>query len=368
MEHTRRTLLVDAALALALLAFCLLTAPFLRGVEGQQRTVDLLGSLLLAAACLPVAVHRRWPLAALGLTTAAVASYLVLDYPYGPVFLPLVVSAYAVGRRLPLRFALPAAGIAYAALLVHLLGGSPLGVLGVLPAGGWIAVPLTIGVARRMVAESRERERVEAERRKVEEERLRLATEVHDIVGHGLAAIQMQADVALHVADKNPDQARVALETISAASSAALGELRATLSRITPRQDRERQAHAPTPGLARIAELVGRVRDAGVAVELEVTGDRRAVPTQVDVTAYRIVQEALTNVVKHAAAPRATVRVGHRPDGVELEVTSPHTGDPIEEGFGITGMRRRVEQLGGELAVEAGPEVRVRALLPVAAG
>src|SRR5690606_7990413 len=128
-----------------------------RGAEHQQRPVDLLGFVLIGLACLPVAVHRRWPLVALGVSTAAVSTYLVLDFPYGPIFLPLVVSAYAVGRRLPLRYALPAAGIAYVALLAHLVGGSPLGVLGVLPAGGWIAVPLTIGVARRMVAESRER-------------------------------------------------------------------------------------------------------------------------------------------------------------------------------------------------------------------
>ena len=366
VKTSRRALVIDGLLAAALLAVCLLTAPLLNAWVDRQRTVDLIGYALLVLACLPLAVRRLYPLSVLTVSTIAVSAYLVLGYPYGPVFLPLVVAVYSVGRGGPTLRAVLASVGAFLALLVHLfVGASAAGVLGAMPAAAWIAVPLTVGIARRLVTESQARERAETERRKLDDERLRLATEVHDIVGHGLAAIQMHADIALHIADAKPDQARIALEAISSASAAALSELRTTLGSIGP-ETADSDSRAPTPGLDRIDELCRRVREAGAAVELTVIGARRPVPPEIDVAAYRIVQESLTNAVKHATARRAAVVIDYAAQSIALTVTSPHDGTPIEEGFGIRGMRRRVEQLGGEFAVEHNAGIHVRAVLPAA--
>ena len=206
----------------------------------------------------------------------------------------------------------------------------------------WVAIPFTLGAARRLVVEAGARERAEADRRLVDAERLRLATEVHDVVGHGLAAIQMQADIALHVRDRRPEQADLALEAISRASAEALTELRTTLAEFTPGTARR---HA-RPGAARSAAGPG----AGRGCRRRPGRDRGGgpLPAEVDLAAYRILQEALTNVVKHSADPRAEVVIAHRPDGIDLTVANQHLGDgAYVEGFGLTGMRRRVAALGG---------------------
>ncbi|WP_168200799.1 sensor histidine kinase [Allokutzneria sp. NRRL B-24872] len=362
----RRSTITSGALAATLMAICLCSAPFLPvWLEGQQK-VDLLGYVLLASACAPVAVRGRFPLAALAVTTAAVSIYLIQRYPYGPVFLPLTVVVYAIGRRQPTVRAVALGVVAFAALTVNMFTGKfPVDLSGMIFAAAWIAVPLTIGIARRLVTESQARERAETELRKLDDERLRLATEVHDIVGHGLAAIQMQADIALHLADTKPEQARTALRAISSASASALAELRATLSAIAPREDSG--LHAPTPGLARVEETCQRVREAGVDVALSFAGRRRSLPPDTDVVAYRLVQESLTNVVKHAAEPRAGVRIDYRPESVALTISSPHDGSPVVEGFGIRGMRRRVERLDGEFEVTHADAFTVRAVLPTPA-
>src|SRR5699024_5803841 len=156
--------------------------------------------------------------------------------------------------------------------------------------------------ARRAVAQAAVREREAADQRLVDAERLRLSQEVHDVVGHGLAAIQMQADIALHVQENRPEHARQALAQISRASSEALEGLRAVLSAAHPASDEE--ARAPTPGLARLDGLLARVQQAGVDVSCQTKGTGRPLPAAVDVAAYRVLQEALTNVVKHSPHPR----------------------------------------------------------------
>lgn len=369
-KRWRRPLVVDGAIAATLLAVCFLTAPLSSTWEDGRRAVDAVGYALLVLACVPVAVRRRFPTIVLCVCAIAVSTYLVLGYPYDAVFLPLIVAVYTIGRAGPtLRAVLASAG-AFLVLLAHLFTGtSPVGLLGAIPAAAWISVPLTIGIARRVITESRTRERIETERRKLDDERLRLATEVHDIVGHGLAAIQMQADIALHIADTKPDQGLIALRAISSASAAALAELRATLSSISPDTTNAEadDSRSPTPGLDRIDELCRRVREAGVAVDLTVTGQRRRVPPEIDVAAYRIVQESITNVVKHAAARHAAVEIEYAATSVSVTITSPHGGGPIDEGFGIRGMRRRVANVGGELTIATGSTLCLRAVLPATA-
>ncbi|ACQ79988.1 histidine kinase [Beutenbergia cavernae DSM 12333] len=366
----RGGVLTDGVLAGVLLAVCLLTAPLLNAWVHGQRPVDVLGYVLLTAACVPLAARRRFPILVLTVTTLAVSGYLVIGYPFGPVVLPLVAAVYTVGRRSTTLHATLAAVGAFLALAAHVVVGPESNrVSGTILAAAWIIVPFTVGVAARLVTESSARERAETERRKVDEERLRLATEVHDIVGHGLAAIQMQADIALHLGARKPDQATIALEAISSASAAALGELRTTLGSVAPGSDGAAGgAPVPVSGLAGIDALCRRTRDAGVAVDLVVEGQPRRLPADVEVAAYRVVQESLTNVVKHAPERRADVRLHFESESVTVAVTSPHDGSPLNDGFGVRGMRRRIESLGGAFTLEHDGAVRVRAVIPSGRG
>jgi signal transduction histidine kinase len=201
----------------------------------------------------------------------------------------------------------------------------------------------------------------------VDAERLRLAQDVHDVVGHGLAAIQMQADIALHLRQSKPAQAQVALEAISRASSDALAELRTTLAAISPDGSGPDSARAPAPGLARVDDLRRRVEDAGVTVEVTVRGKPRPLPAAVDLAAFRILQESLTNVVKHSPHPRASVEISYRPAEVVLAVANQDLAGAHTDGFGIAGMRRRAAHLGGELtARRAEGRFEVRASIPTA--
>jgi signal transduction histidine kinase len=177
---------------------------------------------------------------------------------------------------------------------------------------------------------------------------MRLAQDVHDIVGHILAAIKMQADIALHVLQKSPGQAEASLQAISGSSGEALSELRTALAGL-----RDDGSRSPTAGLARLDELGDRMRAAGLRVRIERTGTPRALPGPVEVAGYRVVQEALTNVLRHGPVPQATVQVRYSGDGVSLMITNPVPRDfstpaPDGAGMGLAGMQRRVTSLGGQ--------------------
>ncbi len=358
--------LVDVGVAAALTALTLVTLPFLPVADGV-RPVDALAYTLAITAATATIFRTRWPVPALGVVTAATVTYLLLAYPYGPVMVCLVVAVYSLARRRPLRPALLYATATLALLVIHVFThpaalGMPVGLI---PASAIVAVPFSIGVARRMWHEARAAERTAAEQQARDDERLQLAHEVHDVVGHGLAAIQMQADIALHLG--TPDDASTALEAISKAANEALTELRTTLAEIRPGSGRGAgPERAPTAGLANLEVLAQRVRSAGVSVDLAVTGTRRPLPDAVDLAAYRVLQESLTNVVKHGAGSAARIEVAYEPDTVRLAVRNPRTADgAFVAGFGITGMRHRVESLGGRL--DAGPvdeSFEVRAALP----
>nr|PZN00361.1 MAG: hypothetical protein DIU77_03830 [Thermocrispum agreste] len=215
-----------------------------------------------------------------------------------------------------------------------------------------------------MQREARDREQAQAVRERVAGERLRIAQEVHDVVGHGLAAIKMQADVALHLLDRDPDQAQRSLQAISRTATEALSEVRSTLA-VVRRKDTDR---APTPGLDRLDDLRRRMTEAGLRVEVETTGTRRELPDAVDVAGYRLVQESLTNVLRHSEQKIATVRLRYDPDAVVIEVSNPDAGDHTGDGtgFGIRGMAERVGSVGGEFFAGRTPDGRftVRASLP----
>jgi signal transduction histidine kinase len=368
MEPMRRTPPADAVLAAVLVAAGLVAAPWVDKIRTVDRPVDAIAIALIVIAGGATALRRRWPVPTLIVVTAATAAYLTSGYPYGPILAAVAVAVYSVARHTPLlRASLWCAG-ALAMLMLHLFTNPAAldGAAGLLPGSAWVGIPFTIGVARRLVAEAGARERAESERRVVDAERLRLAQEVHDVVGHGLAAIQMQADIALHLRESSPGQAQVALEAISRASSDALAELRATLAAISPDGTDPGADRAPAPGLARVDDLRRRVEDAGVKVDVTVRGRPRALPAAVDLAAYRILQESLTNVVKHSPHPRATVEISYRTGEVGLAVANQDLpGGAPAEGFGIAGMRRRATHLGGDLTARpADGRFEVRATIP----
>jgi signal transduction histidine kinase len=226
------------------------------------------------------------------------------------------------------------------------------GLVGLAPATAWVAVPFAIGATRRIAQESAAQARAELIRQHVDDERLRVAQDVHDIVGHGLAAIKMQADIALHVMAKKPAQAQTALDAISRTSSEALDELRATLN--VMRRTGDDTLRAPAPSMARIDHLRRRMADAGLDVRVRTAGTPRALPAVVDLTGYRVVQESLTNVLRHSGAETAAVTVRYDDDAIAITITNPvHDVTAPGDGLGIAGMRQRVVALGGQFRAGA---------------
>lgn len=338
-----------------------------------DRPPDLLGVLLVIAACSPLAVRRAHPVAAAVVALPFAGTALALGYL---VILPVLVglalcsaAALQSARRVTVPLAAYAGTVMAAAVaitgeespvMVRLLGGVAIGVTAVL-IGDAIRSERerareAQAVAQR-IAELRDRD-VE---RAVVEERLRIARDVHDITGHHLSAISLQAAGAGR-ATSDP-AARAALERIHRLTSEALGQTRRTLGVLRETGPADR---APTPRLENVEQLLAPARDAGLAVALRVEGKRRPLSDEIEVCAYRVVQEALTNVVRHARA--TAVRVGVCFDERELliAVEDDGVGTPARPGGGIEGMRERVAIVGGRFSAgPAGEGWAVRAWLPV---
>lgn len=368
----------DAGVAALLLGLTLLSYP---GVlhEGQRPADDALAWLLAIGLCAPFAVHRKAPWAALAVTLVVLlvfASLRYAPYPGIPVFV-LLFGLTLHGSR---RASLVAFAATATALTVALILQPP----SVAQANDWIATFLATAVAwlaadnirqrraRWTAMEERtrllERERDERDRAAAMAERLRIARELHDVVAHSISLIAVQAGVGHHVIDTDPAGARTSLGVIEQTSRDALVEMRRMLGAL--RDGSEPAAVTPSPGLADLNTLAAEVRRTGLGVTLEVTGDGGEVPAGVDLAAYRVVQEALTNVVKHGG-PVAHVRVEQASDGVTIEVADKGRPEAAASGpgHGLAGMRERVALYGGTL--ETGPRpgggFRVRAVLPYAA-
>jgi signal transduction histidine kinase len=374
MTRSRQELLADAALA------GILAAAGVVGTLGAgerfgngglptgfpDAKVDALALGLVLTAALALVARRRLPRLTLAVVTLATSAYLVLQYPYGPILLSFLVAVYTVARHLPIRPAATATAAALPLLLLHvLIDGGP-GLPGLVPGSAWAVVPFAVGSTLRLSRENAERTRAELARQYADAERLRVAQEVHDVVGHGLSAITMQAEIALHLLPSRPEQAGVALAAISRTSREALDELRVTLGVV-----RGAESRAPMPGLARLSDLAARISDSGVPVKIETTGQPRALPAPADLAAYRVVQEALTNVLCHAKTASAVVRLGYEPGVVTVRVTDTGPVPPagqmgeIVEGHGLAGMRERVTALGGTVSAgRHGNGFRVTASLP----
>lgn len=376
----RQAIVADGLLALVLGGIGVAAAPHLATWQPDARHPDAFGYALVVIAALSLVARRIRPLVTLTIASAATTAYLVMAYAFGPILVSLAVAVYTAAARLPARRSMFAATLVLVALLTHvafdMAGTQGLTALaGALPALAWVAVPLAFGQVVRAGREAAARSRAEEVERYSYQERLRIAQEVHDVVGHGLAAITMQAEIALHVLPKQPEQAGPALAAIGRTSKEALDELRATLRVV--RHGDDRPSRTPEPGLTRLDDLIERASGAGVTVNVIVSGESNDLPSAVDLAAYRIVQESLTNVLRHARTTNATVHITHRPLELSIDVTdngrgsggAPATSGASGIGHGITGMRERAAALGG--AFEAGPRLgggfRVHARLPLPA-
>jgi signal transduction histidine kinase len=341
---------------------------------------DVIRDAAIVVACAALPFRRRYPLGTLAvvLPTAGLALALQVEQPLVALAAFALYSVTVASARQTSRVAL---GLVAAVTLVAALvgGGSGVGLIAVadlaLVAIAWLAGENTRGreLAAAAAAEraaEREIAREERAKRAVADERLAIARELHDIVAHAMSVIAVRSGVARVVMDSRPEEAREALGAIETTSRQALQEMRLLVGVL--RRGEGEGERSPAPGLSRLPELVERARDAGVDVSVEIDGDSRPLPDGADLSAYRIIQEALTNVVRHAGPTRARVRLAYLAEEIVIEIIDdggrkwdPPQPDPAGGGNGLIGMRERVALYGGELI--AGPHghgFEVRATLP----
>jgi len=360
----RQDVLLTAALLVVTLFAVLVLPP--HWIQGNR--VDAFGVVLIVLSTLPVLVRRRFPVAALAACVPVEIVYHGLDYAHEASLPVAVVLIYTVSASTSRLLALVAVGITSLAVLltVGLTQDRPPGTEVISPLG-WFLVALVTGQAVRIhrayLAESTER--------RVVEERLRIARDLHDVLAHNIVVINSHAAVAAHLLDERADDPTLApiaasLHTVADASSGVLSELRTTLDVLRGNEVDDRQ---PTPGLDRLGDLASVTGAAGVPVDIETRGARRPLGSSVEVTLYRIAQEALTNVVKHAGARSARVLVDYADAEVRLEVSDDGRGVVAGDergGYGIVGMTERAHAVGGRLDVGNAPEggFRVVATVP----
>jgi signal transduction histidine kinase len=366
----------DVAIAGAVAVVEMVGAAFAGSHQDTRLEFGVGGALLLVAGAVALAWRVRQPIAVLGVAYATTLTYIVLGYPQGPVYFSLIVAfctTLLAGHR-AVAWATIASGWVTFLWLPPLLGtGDGPSWAAALGLAAWLLVLATtteiVRIRRERAVETR-RAREEEERLRTRDEQLRIARELHDVVAHNLSLINVQAGTALHLIHERPELAESALSAIKAASKDALDELRSLVDVL--RAGPERAPLRPTPTLADVDDLVARSRAAGLPVELRVHGTPRPLPRPVETAAYRVAQEALTNVARHAADASTVVDLDYRPDALVVQVDDDGPGAPTgasPTGKGIVGMRERVHALGGEL--EVGPAddhgFRVRARIPLGA-
>ncbi|MGH3276911.1 MAG: sensor histidine kinase [Streptosporangiaceae bacterium] len=338
--------------------------------------------LLVLAACLVLVLKRRYPVAVLTASSAAVVAYSLLGYVNGSALLAPTIALYCVAKATSGRRALLISAATLAVLMVATAAASPFGPTG----GGFVIIPALIAAGFFGGLSARNRDsyitslqaQVHAEAlRRVDEERLRIARELHDVVAHTMATINVQAGMAAHVLADQPAVAAEALRTIRAASKDGLRELRAILNVL--RQADEGDPTQPVPSLAQIDTLIASAGRAGLQATVSVSGSLRELPAPIELTAYRIVQESLTNTIRHAGPATAGVLICYGETELRIIVTDTGSGPArqpgaggatgMTPGYGLAGMRERVAAVGGE--IQAGPGLsggfKVSARLPAPA-
>ncbi|MDG9722863.1 sensor histidine kinase [Streptomyces sp. DH41] len=369
-EHPHTAHAVTTSL---LLAFAVGGVFLTRAVASQEPPVLWPGFVLSAAACAALLRRHGRPLAVLLVTTVCIMAEGFLGHLMTPLLMgPMLLAQYTVSLRPDRRTTWYSAAAATAgiALTGFIATDSPhQWIIGLVNPAAWVLMVASFGsyvrvrreyaVAR---AEHAAQEREEETRRRVIQERMRIARELHDVVAHHLALANAQAGTAAHLARSHPDQAIAMIEKLPEVTASALRELKATVGLL--RQDTDSRELAPAPGLKQLPQLVETCASAGLDVSVTRAGRPRPLPPGLDLTAYRIVQEALTNITKHAATPSARVRLEYTPHDLTLTITNEAGTHPAaaagfpgrSRGYGLLGMRERALSAGGTFHAGPRPE------------
>lgn len=385
---------LDAALALAFVIWGQIDLWVVGGSFTQVPGPHAATAPFIILFALPLAWRRRWPLGSLAVIAGAIAteSLVIGKSPEGGELLfPVLLALYSVGAYAEIDRAIMGLALGVGAITIDAIQDPSqelASFAGVAVASGFFGVFLggsawLVGrhvQSRRRHAEQFERRAVHLEREQseltkaaAEAERIRIARELHDVVAHSVSLMGVQAGAAERIVGRDADRAREALRSIQATSREAIRELRRLLSVL--RESDEPSELAPQPGLGSLDPLVARAREGGLPVELRIDGDRGRVPPGVELSAYRVVQEALTNVRKHSPRAPTRVHVDCRRDRIELKVENDRSGQSngaapgagTDAGYGLVGMRERVGLYSGTL--RAGPTANggfaVEAMLPI---
>jgi signal transduction histidine kinase len=374
----------DRLLAAATFVLGVVVALTLEAVDFDgERSVDLWAIVLLGAMSAPLLARRRWPILVVVVVLAVSTPYHLLDYPHEATMPASLAAAFAAARySAPPRraaAALPAVAAVTVPVLADETSGAPDdALLGV----GWLFMAFFAGLAVRFhqnwkaaVTARLEQERADEVERRVAEERVLIAAELHDVLAHGLAVANVQASVAAHLIDQLPAGEEPSLQELSSTlhnlsdtSRATLHELRAVLDVL---HGGDAEPTEPAPHLGELQRLVEMAEAADVRVDVEADGPRDELPSTVSVVAYRIIQESVTNVIRHSLAKHATVRLAQVDHRLRIAVIDQGPARPdstmTPAGFGIAGMTGRAQAVGGELSAGPGESggFEVRASLPL---
>jgi signal transduction histidine kinase len=345
------------------------------------RDIDPLGRILLLIVHVPLVFRRRFPVGVLIAVCTAAAAYLTLGYYHSVTTFGLALALYSVAAHRPPRVSWPPA----AAVGLVLLWGSRLAEPGMQAVGAGIALAIAAvgwgfgdgtrrlaerGTRLKVLTEQLEQEQEEQARQAVTREQGRIARELHDIVAHHMSVISVQAGLGRYVFDTDPQTARRALGVIGEAAHEAMGEMRRMLTVLRVSADDPAADAAPfdaAAGLGQLDELLHRVRASGAKVELVVTGVPVQLHPGLDLCVYRVIQESLTNVLKHADPPHATVEIRWYANDLSVRISDAGAPKPPGHGLGIIGMRERARIYGGTLQARPRPEggFEVRLALPI---
>jgi signal transduction histidine kinase len=350
---------MDVALAVGIGVLQLFGTALAAQNQPDARPIDALAVLLLGGGALTLIARRRYPVAVFASAFATTFTYELLDYPGGPIWGTLIVAFVTVqttGHRL-----VGYVGIALGYTSVWWVPGPTPSVGEALAFAAWMLVLVAATEAWRIrlayVAETEQARR--------SEQRLEIARDLHDVLAHSISLINVQASSALHLLDAKPEQARPALEAIKRASGDALIEVRGVLETLRRPADGT-ATKAPAPTLARVDDLAADAKAAGLDIETVVEGTPRPLPASVEIAAYRICQEAVTNVIRHAGPASAHLKLTYAADELIVEVADTGRGKSSGDGNGLTGMRERASALGGSLRTgpRPGGGFHVEARLP----